>query len=138
MFLRSLDGHDKMRELFAQRKSLTTVLARTYQELVAEKTWLGVFHNSPEQIRQALQAYLNAIQAIGQGTGVRAIRHRKHARDAMTRAYRAVPCWILPEWRISETITAEVGLFDLVIIDEASQSDICALAALLRGKSFSL
>jgi very-short-patch-repair endonuclease len=134
MFLQTLDGHDKMRELFTQRRTLTTALARTYQELVAEKTWLGVFRNSPDHIRQALQAYLNAIQAMGLGTGVRAIRHRKNARDAMTRAYRAVPCWILPEWRISETIPAEVGLFDLVVIDEASQSDICALPALLRGQ----
>ena len=52
----------------------------------------------------------------------------------MNRAYQAVPCWILPEWRISETIPSEVGLFDLVIIDEASQSDIWAFPALLRGK----
>jgi very-short-patch-repair endonuclease len=134
MFLERIDGHHKMRELLAQRKTLTTTLARTYQELVAEKTWLGVFRNSPDHIRQALQAYLNAIQAMGAGTGVRAIRYRKNAREAMTRAYRAVPCWILPEWRISETIPAEMGLFDLVVIDEASQSDIWALPALLRGK----
>jgi hypothetical protein len=134
MFLERIDGRHEMRELFAQRKALTTTLARTYQELVAEKTWLGVFRNSPDHIRQALQAYLNAIQAMGLGTGVRAIRHRKDAREAMTRAYRAVPCWILPEWRISETIPAELGLFELVVIDEASQSDICALPALLRGQ----
>jgi very-short-patch-repair endonuclease len=109
-------------------------LARTYQELVAEKTWLGVFHNSPDSVRQALQAYLNAVQAMGAGTGVRAVRHRKSARDAMVRAYQAVPCWVLPQWRVSETIPADVGLFDLVVIDEASQSDIWALPALLRGK----
>jgi very-short-patch-repair endonuclease len=134
MFLECIDGHDKMRELFAQRKTLTTALARTYQDLIAEKTWLGVHTNSPPSIRQALQVYLQAIQAMGQGTGVRAIRHRKNAREAMSRAYQAVPCWILPEWRISETIPSEVGLFDLVIIDEASQSDIWAFPALLRGK----
>jgi very-short-patch-repair endonuclease len=134
MFLERIDGHDKMRELFAQRKTLTTSLARTYQDLIAEKTWLGVHTNSPPSIRQALQVYLQAIQAMGQGTGVRAIRHRKNAREAMNRAYQAVPCWILPEWRISETIPSEVGLFDLVIIDEASQSDIWAFPALLRGK----
>jgi very-short-patch-repair endonuclease len=134
MFLERIDGHDKFRELFGKRKTLTTALARTYQDLVAEKTWLGVFNNSPHDIRQALQAYLNAVQAMGTGVGVRAIRHRKSAREAMARAYRAVPCWVLPEWRISETIPAEVGLFDLVIIDEASQSDIWALPALLRGK----
>jgi very-short-patch-repair endonuclease len=134
MFLERIDGHDKMRELFAQRKTLTTALARTYQDLVAEKTWLAVYHNSPDSIRQALQNYLTNIQAMGHGTGKRAHRYRGYAREAMTRAYKAVPCWILPEWRISETIPAEVGLFDLVIIDEASQSDIWAFPALMRGK----
>ena len=134
MFLDAIDGHHKVRELFDERKALTTALARTYQELVAEKTWLGVFHNSPDSVRQALQAYLNAVQAMGAGTGVRAVRHRKSARDAMVRAYQAVPCWVLPQWRVSETIPPDVGLFDLVVIDEASQSDIWALPALLRGK----
>lgn len=134
MFLDSIDGHHKMRALFDDRRALTTALARTYQEVVAEKTWLGVFNNSPDSVRQALQAYLNAVQAMGAGTGVRAVRHRKTARDAMLRAYQAVPCWVLPEWRVSETIPPEVGLFDLVVIDEASQSDIWALPALLRGQ----
>jgi very-short-patch-repair endonuclease len=134
MFLDRIDAHHRMRELFDERRALTTSLARTYQDLVAEKTWLGVFNNSPDSVRQALQAYLNAVQAMGSGTGVRAVRHRKTARAAMLRAYQAVPCWVLPQWRVSETIPPEVGLFDLVIIDEASQSDIWALPALLRGR----
>lgn len=134
LFLERIDGHHKLRELFEERKTLTTALSSTYQELVADKTWLGVFNNSPNSVRQALQAYLNAVQAMGAGTGVRAVRHRKAAREAMARAYEAVPCWVLPHWRVSETIPAEVGLFDLVVIDEASQSDIWALPALLRGK----
>lgn len=134
MFLDQIDGHQALRKLFEDRKTLTSALARTYQELVAEKTWLGVFNNSPDSVRQALQRYLNAVQAMGAGTGVRAVRHRKTARDAMRDAYQAVPCWVLPQWRVSETIPPEVGLFDLVIIDEASQSDIWALPALLRGK----
>jgi very-short-patch-repair endonuclease len=134
MFLDRIDGHHKMRELFDERRTLTAALARTYQDLVAEKTWLGVFNNSPDLVRQALQAYLNAVQAMGAGTGVRAVRHRRTAREAMLRAYRAVPCWVLPQWRVSETIPPEIGLFDLVVIDEASQSDIWALPALLRGQ----
>lgn len=133
-FLDQIDGHAGTRELFEERRTLTNALARTYQELVAEKTWLGVYQNSPDNVRQALQRYLNAVQSMGVGTGIRAIRHRKTARDAMTQAYQAVPCWVLPQWRVSETLPAEVGLFDLVIIDEASQSDIWALPALLRGK----
>ena len=133
-FLDRIDGHDKIRQLFEERRQLTGALSKTYQEVVAEKTWLGVYNNSPDSVRQALQAYLNAVQAMGAGTGVRAVRHRRNARDAMVRAYKAVPCWVLPQWRVSETIPAEVGLFDLVIVDEASQSDIWALPALLRGQ----
>ena len=34
MFLDAIDGHHKVRELFEERKALTTALARTYQELV--------------------------------------------------------------------------------------------------------
>lgn len=132
--LERIDAHNKLRTLFNERRELTTKLARTYQELVATRTWLGVYNNSPPNIRQALQAYLTSIQSMGGGTGVRALRHRRNARDAMSRAYLAVPCWILPQWRVSETLPAELGLFDLVIIDEASQSDIWALPALMRGK----
>jgi very-short-patch-repair endonuclease len=134
MFLEKIDVHQKLRDLFEERRTLTSSLARTYQDLVAEKTWLGVFNNSPQSIRQALQAYLNSVQAMGAGTGIRAVRHRRHAREAMQKAYMAVPCWVLPQWRVSETLPAEIGLFDLVIVDEASQSDIWALPALLRGK----
>jgi very-short-patch-repair endonuclease len=40
----------------------------------------------------------------------------------------------MPTWRISESLPSSLGSFDVVIIDEASQSDITALPALLRGK----
>jgi very-short-patch-repair endonuclease len=134
MFLERIDGHATLRNLFEERRTLTASLARTYQDLIAEKTWLGVYNNSPDNVRQALQSYLTAVQSMGAGTGVRAIRHRQTARTAMQRAYQAVPCWVLPHWRVSETLPSEIGLFDLVVIDEASQSDIWALPALLRGK----
>lgn len=133
-FIEHIGGHQKLKKLFDERHSLEKMLSKTYQELIAEKTWLGVYNNSPNDIRQALQAYLNAIQSMGSGNGIRAVRFRRDARNAMQRAYKAVPCWILPQWRVSETIPPEIGLFDLLVIDEASQSDIWALPALLRGK----
>ena len=47
----------------------------------------------------------------------------------------AVPCWIMDHSRISEAMPADIGAFDLVIVDEASQSDLWALPAILRGKT---
>jgi hypothetical protein len=52
----------------------------------------------------------------------------------MAKCYSAVPCWIMPSWRVAEQLPAELGVVDLVIIDEASQSDVTELPALLRGK----
>lgn len=132
--LEEIDVHHELRKLFEERQIQTTSLGRMYQELVAEKSWLSVYNNSPDSVQQDLKRYLNAIQSMGSGIGLRARRYRKDAQEAMTRAYRAVPCWVLPHWRVSESIPAQIGLFDLVIVDEASQSDIWALPVLLRGK----
>ena len=52
----------------------------------------------------------------------------------MENCFDAVPCWIMPTWRVSEQLPAAFGAFDLVILDEASQSDARELPALLRGK----
>src|SRR3546814_824128 len=40
----------------------------------------------------------------------------------------------MPEWRVSEQLPPNLGAFDLVIIDESSQSDIRALPAIMRAK----
>ena len=40
----------------------------------------------------------------------------------------------MPHFRISESLPASFGDFDLVIIDEASQSDLTALPAIMRAK----
>lgn len=48
---------------------------------------------------------------------------------------RFIPCWILTTGQISDYLPAEC-LFDLVIIDEASQSDVTVLPGMLRGKQW--
>ena len=74
--------------------------------------------------------------AAGRSTGKegsRATRHREDLAAAMNDCARAVPCWIMPTWRVSQCLPAEVASFDLVVLDEASQSDVTALTALMRG-----
>ena len=131
--LNEIDKEGSAKQMFVARRGLEASLARAYQELVGKKTWLGVKRNCTEAVQQRLQQYLNAVQAMGKGTGKRAARHRETARDAMAEAHKAISCWIMPHWRVSESLPAEMGLFDLVVIDEASQSDMWALPALMRG-----
>lgn len=71
---------------------------------------------------------------MGGAAGIRAGRYRQDARFAAERANGAIPCWIMPHYRICESLPANFGCFDLVIIDEASQSDLTALPAILRAK----
>ena len=133
-YLDSIDAHQELRKLGQERHRIEIDLAHAYREVVVDRSWLKLAENASGRIRAALQAYLNAIQLIGKGTGKRAIRYRHDARVAAAEANPAVPCWIMPHYRVSETLPAELGCFDLLVIDEASQSDLTALPALLRAK----
>jgi very-short-patch-repair endonuclease len=133
-FLAAIDSQDELQRLAVLRAGLEHDLARAYEDLVVKRTWFKLADSLTPGVRAALQAYLNAIQRIGKGTGKRAYRYRQDARFAATEAHRAVPCWIMPHYRVSESLPAEPGCFDLVVIDEASQSDLSALPVLLRAR----
>ncbi|AYA38063.1 DUF559 domain-containing protein [Hymenobacter oligotrophus] len=132
--LASLDGRAELRQLATERRETEKGLTLTYQELINQRTWLHLAENATPQVRSALEAYRNAITKIGKGTGKRAARYRLDAQRAAAQANAAIPCWIMPHYRVSESLPAELGAFDLVIVDEASQSDLTALPALLRAR----
>ncbi len=132
-YLESIDAQEELKRLAKERHEVESDLSRAYRDIVVKRTWLKLAENASPSIRAALQAYLNAIQKIGKGTGKRAVRYRQDARMAASQANPAVPCWIMPHYRVSESLPAELGCFDLVVIDEASQSDLTALPSLLRA-----
>jgi very-short-patch-repair endonuclease len=135
-YLESIDPQEELKRLERSRHEVGSDLSRAYRDIVVKRTWLKLAENASPSIRAALQAYLNAIQKIGKdkGKGKRAVRFRQDARMAASQANPAVPCWIMPHYRVSESLPAELGCFDLVVIDEASQSDLMALPSLLRAK----
>ena len=133
-FLGKIDSRAELKSLMAERSDNEKQLAKTYQETIKNRTWLKLKENTSPLVSSALEAYRTAIAKIGKGTGKRAVRYRNDARNAASAANPAIPCWIMPHYRISESLPAEFGCFDLVIVDEASQSDLTALPALLRAK----
>ncbi len=132
--LDQIEAREELLALSARRRDLEQGLAKLYREMVAKAAWLETKRGASPRVLQALQGYATAIRRIGQGTGPNATRYRRDARHHMTSAAGAVPCWIMSHAKISESMPAEVGAFDLVIVDEASQSDLWALPAILRGK----
>ncbi len=133
-YIEAIDQRDRLQMLSAARSEAERYLAQAHQHTVELSTWLAIKRNTTSSISAALQAYLKAIKSIGSGTGKRAVRYRREAQRALKTAHQAVPCWIMPHHRVSESLPPEFGSFDLVIIDEASQSDAWALPSLLRGK----
>jgi len=133
-YLDSIDGREELKKLTNQRIDLEGDLAKLYRDAVTKRTWLKLSENATHGVRAALEAYRTAIRRIGKGTGIRAGRYRQDARLAAEKANLAVPCWIMPHYRICESLPPTLGCFDLVIIDEASQSDLTALPALLRAQ----
>jgi len=104
--------------------------------MVAKQLGMSTKKSATAKVLQALSGYSTAIRRIGQGTGPNAHRYRRDARIAMIEAASAVPCWIMSHAKVSESMPADIGVFDLVIVDEASQSDLWALPAIVRGKKF--
>lgn len=132
-----LEGIEARAELIAlssRRRELERSLARHYVDLAAKSAWLSTKLNASARVLSALETYKTAIRRIGQGTGVNAARHRKDAQEAMLLAQGAIPCWVMSHMKVSETLPSVLGAFDLVVVDEASQSDLAALPAVLRGK----
>jgi very-short-patch-repair endonuclease len=129
-----IDGRQKLTNVAAERETAEKRCRHLFGQIVRERTFYQLEQRLSPAIKAALVEFVRALTRIGRGTGKMAWMHRRTARDAMERCYGAVPCWIMPTWRVAEQLPAELGAVELVIIDEASQSDVTELPALLRGK----
>ena len=125
---------DQFRGLHQDRQRVEGDLAQAYTRLIEQRTWLALKQQASPVVMAALSAYAVAVGKIGRGTGKSANRHRKTARRAANAVKGALPCWIMPHHRVSESLPPELGIFDLVIVDEASQSTLAGLPALFRAQ----
>ncbi|MGW1534219.1 AAA domain-containing protein [Streptomyces aureus] len=93
--------------------------------LAAARAWhrcLGLL--TGDQSR-ALSAYQQAARRI---KGKYQHRYRRDAQAALRKAQTAVPAWIMPLHQVAETVPMDrPGMFDVVIVDEASQSGLEAM-----------
>ena len=118
----------KLMKLATEREAAEKRCRQLFGEIVRERTFYQLDQRLSPAIKAALVEFVRALAQIGKGTGKTAWMHRRTARDAMAKMLQRVPCWIMPTWRVAEQLPAELGAVDLVIIDEASQSDITELA----------
>jgi len=92
------------------------------RKLSAELAWLEFFGRMTQSQSQHLRAWALAVRKIGKGTGKYAPIHRQAAREHMEVCRPAIPAWIMPIYRVTETLSPNIDTFDVIIVDEASQS----------------
>ncbi|AHF05495.1 hypothetical protein MARPU_09385 [Marichromatium purpuratum 984] len=127
----ALGNGDTLRE---KKVRLRQRREHVFEQLIRERTLLGLKRRMTSSVQTALTTFTTANRRLGKGTGKNAVRWRKAIRKAALEAAPAAPVWVMPEHKVAEQLPATLADFDLVILDEASQSDITALSALARGK----
>jgi len=116
-----------------QQAELKRRRERVFEELIRTRTLLGLKRRMTPSVQTALKMFTAAVTKLGKGTGKSAPKWRRAIRAASMEAAPAAPVWILPEYKIAEQLAPEIGDFDLVILDEASQSDLTSIGSLARG-----
>jgi very-short-patch-repair endonuclease len=116
-------------------EKLREQLRRVTVALIDKRAWSAQARRTSSRQRQALVGWLDTIRRIGKGHGIRVSLLRAEAARKMSECRSAVPVWVMPLSRVVENFDPRITRFDVVIIDEASQSDVMALVALYLGKT---
>jgi very-short-patch-repair endonuclease len=124
-----------LEELQSSIERYTEQWQQTTIDLIDNRAWAFQAERTSLSQRQALIGWLDIIRKIGKGTGLRVPRLRAEAAKKMGECREAVPVWIMPLSRVVENFDPRKSRFDVVIIDEASQSDVMALLALYLGRT---
>ncbi len=115
---------EQVNDLFLELDSIEDRLRAEATELAVTRAWdraVGpgrLSHSSRADLRQ----YVQLVRKLGKGTGVHANRRRAEIKQTLARCRSAVPVWIMPIYRVVEQLDIEQDMFDVVVVDEASQA----------------
>ena len=96
--------------------------ARALSQLAAEKAWRHCMESMTEGNFQSLMAWRKASERPRGRTSKYAERNRMLLKRHMEECRDAIPAWVMPLYKVLDTVPVRPGIFDVVIIDEASQS----------------
>ena len=112
-------------------EELSSTLRRQTVTLAVDRAWLALSERMRENraLMQKLQGWAQIAARIGRGNGRNVETLRAQARDLMSSCAQAVPCWIMPAERALAMFDG-TWKFDVIVLDEASQSDIVSMPLL--------
>ncbi|MGW6729932.1 AAA domain-containing protein [Nocardia sp. NPDC055029] len=111
---RRLDGVEE------QLRVQATILATT-------RAWDRAVDRLTNKARADLLQYSQLVKDRGKGTGQHAARKLVGLQRALAECRPAVPVWIMPIYRVVEQFEIKPDMFDVVVVDEASQAGVAAV-----------
>ena len=133
-WLRRVTDPEQYESDLARSRELENKIKQTIEKLAAWKAWQAFFHRLDDEAERNLKAWKKSMDRLGKGTGKYAYKHRREAREYLEGLVPKIPLWIMPLHKLWETVQAEPGVFDTVIVDEASQAGVDALLLFLLAK----
>lgn len=128
-------NNQKFSELLDKKEEIQKQEKDTVVKLIEQKSWYNQINSMTNTICKSLSQWLSLKTKLGKGTGKRANIIRREMQEQMQIAKEAIPIWIMPLDKVIEQYPySNKPQFDVVIMDESSQSSIISLTALLRGK----
>lgn len=131
-------------EHYIRQEDVPSLVKRTKQiedeinsiiaKLASLHAWSFCFSRLKEGHRRHMEAWQQSMRRLGKGTGKHAPRHRREAQGHLNECREAVPAWVMPLHRVWDTVHPTPGMFDVIIVDEASQCGVEALPLFYLGK----
>jgi len=133
-WVRRTENRDYQLGLSRKLREIEERIGETLGLLAAEQAWACFLPRLGQVESENLEAWQEAVKNIGKGTGKRAEKNRRLARAHMANCIGSIPAWIVPRYRVAEVLDPSPELFDVVIVDEASQTGIEGLFLWYLGK----
>lgn len=123
-------------DLQQQSRDLSGQYREATEKLCELKAWSNILKKieANREMQQALNGWADTVKKIGGGHGKMAPYYKKKARELMVKCQDAVPVWIMTTGQVFDNMSPGANQFDVVIVDESSQSSIIALPLLYYAK----
>lgn len=133
-WLRDFINADDVESLIRQLERIDQDVNSNIAELSANHSWKYCFKRMSEQHRRSLIGWQDNMRSIGKGTGKHAPKYRREAQRHLNECKGAIPAWIMPLHKVWDTVKPTPGIFDVIIVDEASQCGWQSIPLLYMGK----
>lgn len=128
--------------LLEQLTEVEHELAATRRQIVSEQAWAQVHQRLEQQpqLSQALRDYAAAQKRVPKGKTAKSyLPNLRRAQRALERCAEAVPVWVMSVDRAAEMFgSGRPDLFDVVIVDEASQCPITSALVMQYARAVAI